>query len=112
MQFRVDTEGMTFIAGMVRGVTEYGTETPKTDQQGRPLFDVEGMAVVAGERPEQMRVRVAGQPAGIGVGSLIRFTGLTGRTWEVEGKHGLSFSAIGVQLMGAGGTKPSDGKAA
>ena len=52
MQFRVDTDGMTFIVGGIRGVMDFETKIPVLDKSsGAPLFDVDVMAVVAGERP-------------------------------------------------------------
>ena len=65
MQFRVDTDGMTFIVGGIRGVMDFETKVPVLDKSsGVPLFDVDVMAVVAGERPEQLTVRVIGSAVG------------------------------------------------
>ena len=56
MQFRVDTDGMTFIVGGIRGVMDFETKVPVLDKgSGVPLFDVDVMAVLTGERPEQLR---------------------------------------------------------
>ena len=47
MQFRVDTDGMTFIVGGIRGVMDFETKVPVLDKSsGVPLFDerVEGAA--------------------------------------------------------------------
>ena len=49
MQFRVDTDGMTFIVGGIRGVMDFETKVPVLEKSsGAPLFDVDVMAVVAG----------------------------------------------------------------
>ena len=91
MQFRVDTDGVTFIVGGIRGVMDFETKIPVLDKSsGAPLFDVDVMAVVAGERPEQLTVRVVGQPSGIEIGSRVRFADLSARTWEMGDRHGVA----------------------
>src|SRR6476620_1926694 len=111
MQFRVDTDGMTFIAGGVRGGTDFESKAPVLDKAtGVPLFDVDVMAVVAGERPEQLTVRVVGQPSGIEIGTRVRFQDLSARTWEMGDRHGVSFKASRVEPWVAG--RSGEGKAA
>ena len=65
MQFRVDTDGMTFIVGGIRGVMDFETKVPVLEKSsGAPLFDVDVMAVVVGERPEQLRCGLWGSLLG------------------------------------------------
>ena len=114
MQFRVDTDGMTFIVGGIRGVMDFETKAPTLDKvTGVPLFDVDVMAVVANERPEQLTVRVVGQQSGIEIGSRVQFRDLSARTWEMGDRHGVAFKASRVEPFVAGhGRSSGDGKAA
>jgi len=114
MQFRVDTDGMTFIVGGIRGVMDFETKVPVLEKSsGVPLFDVDVMAVVTNERPEQLTVRVVGQPSGIEIGTRVRFRDLSARTWEMGDRHGVSFKASRVEPFAAGQGRPSgEGKAA
>ncbi len=114
MQFRVDTDGMTFIVGGIRGVMDFETKVPVLDKgSGVPLFDVDVMAVPTEERPEQLTVRVVGQPSGIEIGTRVRFRDLSARTWEMGDRHGVSFKASRVEPFAAGqGRSSGEGKAA
>jgi len=114
MQFRVDTDGMTFIVGGVRAVTDFESKAPVVDKvTGVPLFDVDVMAIVTGERPEQLTVRIAGQPSGIDIGSRVRFHDLSARTWEMGDRHGVAFKASRVEPFAPGqGRSSGEGKAA
>ena len=112
MQFRVDTDGMTFIVGGIRGVMDFETKVQVLDKSsGVPLFDVDVMAVLTGERPEQLTVRVVGQPSGIEIGTRVRFRDLSARTWEMGDRHGVAFKASRVEPWTAGRSS-GDGKAA
>lgn len=107
MRFKIDTEGVVLIAGGIEGVTDRDTSAVVLDKEtGKPLFVVHLMAVVAGEKPEQMSVRVPGQPSGIGIGSQVRVHGLFARTWEMGDWHGLSFRAISIEPTPAAGRSP------
>ncbi|WP_111768012.1 hypothetical protein [Nakamurella deserti] len=113
MQFRVDTQGTTFIVGGVRGVVGFESNAPVLDKAtGLQMFDVDVMAVAAGERPEQLTVRVAGQPAGVDIGLRVRIHDLVARSWEMGDRHGMSFRASRVEPFAAGGRATGDGKAA
>lgn len=73
MRFKIDTEGLVLIAGGIEGVTDRDSGTLVLDKEtGKPLFIVHLMAIAAGEKPEQMSVRVPGQISGIGIGSQVR----------------------------------------
>jgi len=73
MRFKIDTEGVVLIVGGIEGVTDRDSGAVVLDKEtGRPLFIVHLMAIAAGEKPEQMSVRVPGQPSGIGIGSQVR----------------------------------------
>ncbi len=109
MQFRVDTDGMTFVLGGVRAVVDFESKQPQVDKvSGAPLFDVDVMAIVTGERPEQLTVRVAGAPAGVDVASRVVISDLTARTWEMGDRHGVSFRASRVAPFVAGSQRSSD----
>ena len=112
MQFRVDTDGMTFIVGGIRGVMEFETKAPVLDKSsGVPLFDVDVMAVVTNERPEQLTVRVVGRASRSALGCCSGI--LSARTWEMGDRHGVAFKASRVEMFATGpGRSSGDGKAA
>ncbi|WP_154674170.1 hypothetical protein [Nakamurella lactea] len=101
MRFKIDTNGVTLIVGGVETVTDRETNAPVLDREsGKPLFTVHLMAVEAGEKPDQLSIRIPGQPAGVGLGSQVRVHDLVARTWEMGDRHGLSFRARVIEPVG------------
>jgi hypothetical protein len=45
-------------------------------------------------------VRIAGEPKGISTGQPVRVEGLTALTWEMEGRHGVSFRVRALESAG------------
>lgn len=113
MRLKIDTEGLVLIVGGVEAVTDRDTSAAVIDRDtGKQLFTVHLMAVTAGERPEQLSVRVAGQPTGVGLGCQVKVRELVARTWEIGDRHGLSFRATAIELVVAGQRAQSDSRAA
>ena len=112
MQFRVDTDGMTFIVGGIRGVMDFVTKVAVLDKgSGVPLFDVDVMAVLTGERPEQLRCGWWVSRRGSRSARGVRFRDLSARTWEMGDRHGVAFKASRVEPWVAGRSS-GEGKAA
>jgi hypothetical protein len=63
---------------------------------------VDVMAVLTGERPEQLTVRVVGQPSGIEIGTRVRFRDLSARTWEMGDRQGVALKASRVEPFATG----------
>lgn len=99
MRIPVETTGMVLIAGAIEPVVNRDTGEVKADRDsGKPMYLVYVMAISAGAaKPEQFGIRVAGEPAGIGVGAVVRVRGLVAVTWEMEDRHGLSFRADAIE---------------
>ena len=90
-RFRIDTSGLSFIAG--------SDPVGVTDMEGRPRADREtgellwqlDLVVLGGEDGAEIcNVRVIGEPKGIRTGQALRVEGLAGMSWEMEGRHGIS----------------------
>jgi len=115
MRLPVSTQGMTLIVGGVEPVVDRSTGAIKVDREsGAPLFTVHVMAISAGDpKPDQWPVRVAGEPSGFGVGSVVAVKNLVAMTWEMEDRHGLSFRAESISAVSAGPSgRAGEGKAA
>jgi len=54
-------------------------------------------------------VRVVGEPKGITTGQPLRVEGLSAMTWEIDGRHGISFRA---RVVEPAGPAPAKGKPA
>jgi len=66
MRLPIDTSAVNFVAaGAPEPAVDYDTKSPKTDETGRPIFNVHLFAVGGGGR-DVITVKVAGEPKGIG----------------------------------------------
>jgi hypothetical protein len=45
-------------------------------------------------------VRIAGEPKGIATGQPLRVEGLTAQSWEIDGRHGISFRVRRLEATG------------
>ena len=97
--FVIDTSTYTF---RVDGVE------PKSDAQGQPVLDKQGLRKVAvyltvrregRPRPDKWTVTVAGEPK-IAVDSYVDVAGLVAIPWEHEGRHGITLRAESVSQSG------------
>ena len=97
MRLPVDTSAVNFVtAGPPEPAVEFDTKAPKTDEEGRPLFNVHLFALGGGSR-DVITVKVAGEPKGLGEFTPVRLTGLVATTWSMDGRAGVSFKAARVE---------------
>jgi hypothetical protein len=83
-------------------VIDFNTKTQKLDENGEPVFVIQ--VVLYGEAgAEVVPVKFSGQPPlGLKPGASLRITGLVATTWSMEGgKHGVSFRAAKIEVVGA-----------
>jgi hypothetical protein len=93
------------------------TEIPPPDvfptrrQRATPyLFSQQYIYRLLGEaRRLRHPLRAAGEPKGISTGQPVKVQGLTAMTWEIDGRHGVSFRVDGLE---AGGGAPKTAQAA
>jgi hypothetical protein len=65
-----------------------------------PLWGLDLVALGGEDGAEVWPVRVAGEPKGIGTGQPVRVEGLAALTWEMEGRHGVSFRVRELESTG------------
>jgi hypothetical protein len=105
MRLPIDTSGLSFIcAGPPSPVTEYETGRAKTDETGKPLYQVPVLAM-GDEDHEVISVKVAGEPTGVDKGKSVQVTGLSALPWTMGDRSGVSFKASRIQLAGTGRTE-------
>jgi hypothetical protein len=97
MRLPVDTSAVNFVtAGPPEPAVDFDTKAPKTDDEGRPLFNVHLFALGGGSR-DVITVKVAGEPKGLGEFTPVRITGLVATTWTMDNRAGVSFKASRVE---------------
>lgn len=97
MRFPVDTAAVHFVAaGPPEPAVDFDTKTPKTDDNGLPIYNVYLFAVGAGGR-DLLTVKVAGEPKGIGEFTPVRIRDLVATTWAMGDRAGVSFRATAVE---------------
>jgi hypothetical protein len=108
----VDASELTLVVGGVEAVMrDRATGEVRKDQvTGKTMYAVHVMAIAPGEaRPDQWSIRVAGEPEGVRVGSVVRVRNLVAVTWEMDDRHGLSFRADAVESVDAARPAASSG---
>src|SRR3954449_13364727 len=114
MRFPIDVSTLTFIAGSdPAGVLDM-ERRPRADKATGELLWGLDLVVLGGEDgAEVWPVRVVGEPKGLQPGQPLRVEGLTAMTWEIEGRHGISFRARVVEAAGPAPatTKPASAAA-
>jgi hypothetical protein len=90
----INLSNLTFIAGSdPAGVLDM-ERRPRADKATGELLWGLDLVVLGGEDgAEVWPVRIAGEPKGIEMGQPLRVEGLTAMTWEIDGRHGISFRA-------------------
>jgi len=66
-----------------------------------PLWGLDLVALGGKDGAEVWNVRMAGEPRGISTGQPVRVEGLTAMTWEIDGRHGISFRVDRLEAAGA-----------
>jgi hypothetical protein len=102
MRFPIDVSSLTFIAGSdPAGVTDMEGRQRSDKATGDPLWGLDLVALGGKDGAEVWSVRIAGEPKGISTGQPLRVEGLTAQTWEIDGRHGISFRAERLEAAGA-----------
>jgi hypothetical protein len=97
MRLPIDTTAVNFVAaGPAEPAVDFDTKVPKTDDNGRPIYNVHLFAVGAGGR-DLLTVKVAGEPKGIGEFTPVRVKDLVATTWAMGDRAGVSFRASAVE---------------
>jgi len=67
---------------------------PRPDKAtGELLWQLDVVVLGGEDGAEVCNVRVVGEPKGISTGQPLKIEGLAGMSWEMEGRHGISFRA-------------------
>ena len=102
MRFPIDVSKLTFIAGSDPvGVTDPEGRQRSDKATGQLLWGLDLVALGGEDGAEVWPVRIAGEPKGISTGQPVRVEGLTAQTWEIDGRHGISFRARRLEASGA-----------
>lgn len=102
MRFPIDVSSLTFIAGSdPAGVLDMEGRQRMDKATNEPLWGLDLVALGGDDGAEVWPVRVAGEPKGISTGQPVRVEGLTALTWEMEGRHGVSFRVRSLESAGA-----------
>jgi hypothetical protein len=111
MRFPIDVRSLAFIAGSdPAGVMDMEGRQRADRATGELLWGLDLVALGGKDGAEVWHVRMAGEPKGISVGQSVKVEGLTAQTWEIDGRHGISFRVD--RLDGAGGTTVKTAQAA
>lgn len=102
MRFPIDVSSLTFIAGSdPAGVLDMEGRQRKDKATDTPLWGLDLVALGGKDGAEVWNVRIAGEPKGISTGQPVRVEGLTAMTWEIDGRHGISFRVDRLEAAGA-----------
>jgi hypothetical protein len=102
MRFPIDVSNLTFIAGSdPAGVNDMEGRQRTDKATNEPLWGLDLVALGGEDGAEVWHVRIAGEPKGISTGQPLRVEGLTALTWEMEGRHGISFRVRRLEAAGA-----------
>ena len=107
MRFPIDVRNLTFIAGSdPAGVMDMEGQQRTDRGTGAPLWGLDLVALGGKDGAEVWNVRIAGEPKGISTGQSLKVEGLTAQTWEIDGRHGISFRVDRLEAAG-GASKPA-----
>jgi hypothetical protein len=102
MRFPIDVRNLTFIAGSdPAGVMDMEGRQRADKATGEPLWGLDLVALGGKDGAEVWNVRIAGEPKGISTGQPLKVRGLTAMTWEIDGRHGISFRVDGLEGVGS-----------
>jgi len=96
MRLPVDVQRLTVIAiGEPQPQHIFGSDEPKTDKSGRPLFRLPVLLVGTGERVDPTStITLPGPIVAIPNGATVKVRGLTATTWTVRGQDGRERSGL------------------
>jgi hypothetical protein len=92
VRFPIDVRSLSFIAGSdPAGVVDQEGRQREDKATGKLLWGLDLVALGGKDGAEVWNVRMAGEPKGISTGQPVKVEGLTAMTWEIDGRHGVSF---------------------
>ncbi len=101
MRFPIDVRSLSFIAGSdPAGVMDMEGRQRSDKATGELLWGLDLVALGGKDGAEVWHVRMAGEPKGISTGQPVKVQGLTAMTWEIDGRHGISFRVDGLEPAG------------
>ena len=101
MRFPIDVRSLSFIAGSdPAGVLDMEGRQRTDKATDQPLWGLDLVALGGRDGAEVWHVRMAGEPKGISMGQPVNVQGLTAMTWEIDGRHGVSFRVDGLEPAG------------
>ena len=110
MRLPIDLTNLTFIAGSdPAGVLDQERRPRAAKATGELLWGLDLVVLGGEDGAEVWPVRVVGEPKGISTGQPVKVQGLTAMTWEIDGRHGVSFR---VDRLEAAGGAPKTAQAA
>jgi hypothetical protein len=102
MRFPIDVSKLSFIAGSdPAGVLDMEGRQRADKASGELLWGLDLVALGGKDGAEVWNVRIAGEPKGISTGQPVKVQGLTAMTWEIDGRHGISFRVDGLEGTGS-----------
>jgi hypothetical protein len=102
MRLPVDTTAVNFVsAGPPSPSVDFETKAARTDENGQALYEVELFALGGGAK-DRIKVRVAGEPKGLGDFTPVKVVGLQAVTWSMGERTGVSFRAQKVEAPSRG----------
>ncbi len=103
MRIPVDLSSLSFIAGSdPEGVLDMDRKPRADKETGELLWGLDLFVLGLPDGAEVWNVRVVGEPQGVETGQPLRVQGLTAMTWEIDGRHGVSFRARVIEPLSKG----------
>ena len=97
---KIDLEGQTlFLSKVVGPSIDPRTKASKVDEQGREIYIYE-LAAIGPSGAEIFRVKAPGPVAGLNSGVRVEVIDMSVKTWAIDGKSGLSYSAKEIHQQG------------
>jgi len=96
MRLPVDTNKITvLVIGEPRPVVEFGTDIPKLDKAGKPLFKLPVLLSGTGDRTDPTTtITVSGDLSSLKSGQQLRCTNLSASTWTLRDANGRDRSGL------------------
>ena len=96
MRLPIDTTKVTVLAiGDPRPVLEFGTDTPKIDKAGKPLFKIPVLLSGTGDRTDPTTtITASGDLSSIKSGQQLHCTNLSASTWTLRDANGKDRSGL------------------
>jgi len=101
----IPVDPAAIVAAVVMGepVRSMFDGSQRADRDGVPQWEVEVTIAVAGAGASTERIKVAASSAPrLAIGQPVTVVGLKARSWEINGRHGVSFSAQEIRPITAG----------